>query len=470
MKSRHRSCDIARYWSWAIVATLLVAVAPPALVMWLEAAGYLKSSLIAIVLGVLGSVGAAAAGTTLWMRHSGSGDIVFGDLMLWGFLRRLAMEKRIMNSSKLMAGIRRTTSGRSGPDQIQTLQKLAAALEARDPYTHGHSRRVARLSAAIAKELGLTKQMIKQIRTAAAVHDVGKLGVPLKIINKPGTLTAEEFEIVKTHAARGAELVATAGDRELTAIVRHHHERLDGQGYPDRLAGLNIPLGARIIAVADTFDAITSSRSYRAAAKHRAALTTLKACAGTQLDLNAVNAFISHYSGRKSLIRWATVVSAPPRLIGQVLGWFQGAAASGLGSTASAAGTAALLSGSLIGGVAVAPAVAKTVPVHAVFAAVTKIDESSRGQREGLPPGLAKRNELPPGLARKDELPRGLKSDKRPLGKENHRKRGRHTDVSDKGPVPHGRDEEHGPSPTAHSTPSQAPSQAKIPPGKPDKG
>ena len=470
MERKHRSSDIAHYWGWAIVATLLVAVAPPAFVMWLEAAGHLKSSLIAIVLGILGSVGAAAAGTALWMRHSGSSDIVFGDLMLWGYLRRLAMEKRIMNSEKLMAGIRHSTSGRSRSDQIQTLQKLAAALEARDPYTHGHSRRVARLSAAIAKELGLTKQMIKQIRTAAAVHDVGKLGVPLKVINKPGKLTAEEYEMVKRHAARGAELVAITGDRELTAIVRHHHERLDGRGYPDRLAGLNIPLGARIIAVADTFDAITSSRSYRAAAKHRAALTTLKNCAGTQLDLNAVNAFISHYSGRKSLIRWATVFSAPPRLIGQVLGWIQGAAASGLGSTASAAGTAALLSGSLIGGVAVAPAVAKTAPVHAVVAAVTNGDEPPRGQREGLPPGLAKRDELPPGLARKDELPRGLKNNKQPPGKENQRKRGPQADASDKGSVPPGRDEDHGPPAKAHSIPSQAHSEAKVPPGKPDKG
>jgi hypothetical protein len=409
LRTRDRSGDITRYWAHAIVATLLVAVAPPGLVMWLEAAGYITSSIVAIAAGIFGSMAAAAAGTALWMRHSGSGDLVFGDLMLWGYLRRLVMEKRIMNSAKLMAGIRQSSSSRSRAEQIQTLQKLAATLEARDPYTHGHSRRVARLSAAIAKELGLKKAMIKQIRTAAALHDVGKLGVPLEVINKPGKLTAEEFEIVKGHAARGAKLVATTGDRELTAIVRHHHERMDGGGYPDRLAGLNIPLGARIVAVADTFDAITSSRSYRSAAKHKSAMTTLKACAGTQLDLNAVNAFSFHYSGRKSLLRWAAMLSAPHRLIGQVVGWFQGAAASGLGTTAGAAGTAALLSGSLIGGAVVAPAVAKTPTAHAVFAAFAGHEETSLGRQAGLPPGIAKREALPRGLAKTDRLPRDKK-------------------------------------------------------------
>ena len=141
------------------------------------------------------------------------------------------------------------------------------------------------------------------------MHDLGKLYTPREILNNPGRLTPEEFEIVKRHAADGAEMLDGVGDPEIAAMVRHHHERVDGRGYPDGLTGSQIPLGARIIAVADTFDAITSNRAYRGAGTQKLALKVIAAGAGTQLDAAAVAAFRQRYSGRRS-VAWLALATA----------------------------------------------------------------------------------------------------------------------------------------------------------------
>ncbi len=412
MASRGSQLTVRRYWWQAIIATSLVVVAPPMLVMWLQGVGFIDSTLLGVVGSVVGSMLASTLGATLWMQFARSNDVVFSDLLPWGFLRRVIMERRILNSAKLMkeTDLSATWAASSSIFQVKTLERLAAALEATDPYTHGHSRRVARLSCMIAKQLGLPKKKIRLIRVAAAVHDVGKLHVPEHIINKPGKLTPEEFQIVQQHAAKGSEMVARTRHRELTALVRHHHERIDGKGYPDGLAGVHIPLGARIIAVADTFDAITSSRSYRSAAKHKTAVEALRNAAGTQLDRDMVHAFLAYYSGKRSLARWAVLLTGPHRWFGELAGWFQGAAAAGLKGSA----TAALLTGSVLAGAAAAPAIADHLPkwdsVSAAEVAQGRHAEGKvpPGQVKGLPPGLAKKDQLPPGLRKKDELPPGL--------------------------------------------------------------
>jgi HD-GYP domain-containing protein (c-di-GMP phosphodiesterase class II) len=138
---------------------------------------------------------------------------------------------------------------------------------------------------------------VTKVRRAGAFHDVGKVEVPIEIINRPGPLSAEEFELVKRHAAVGARMLAESGDEELAAMVLHHHERYDGSGYPDGLAGEEIPLGSRIVAVADTIDAVTSARPYRPAMGPRKGLELLQREAGTQLDPRVVDAFCSRYSG-----------------------------------------------------------------------------------------------------------------------------------------------------------------------------
>jgi putative nucleotidyltransferase with HDIG domain len=186
------------------------------------------------------------------------------------------------------------------------LDCLRDGLEALVPGAHGHARRVSRYSAGIARQLDLPWREVAQVRQAAAVHDIGKLEMPAWIVNKRGPLSDEEFAIVEKHVLIGAKMVAGLGeDEEMVSIVRHHHERFDGRGYPDGLAGEEIPLGARIVAVADTFDAVTASRPYRAAVGHPEAFELLGAVAGTQLDPELVRAFLGCYEGSAVLLRVA---------------------------------------------------------------------------------------------------------------------------------------------------------------------
>ena len=172
---------------------------------------------------------------------------------------------------------------------------------------------------------------------------------------------------------------------------------------------MNIPLGARIIAVADTFDAITSTRSYRSASRHKIAVEALRKSAGTQLDREVVQAFLAYYTGKRPLARWAVLLTGPHRWFGELAGWFQGATAAGLKGSA----TAAVLTGSVLAGTAAAPAIAEHLPIHrdsvsAAEFASGRDAKSSPGHTKGLPPGLAKKDQLPPGLRKKDELPPGL--------------------------------------------------------------
>ena len=174
------------------------------------------------------------------------------------------------------------------------LYAYEGALGLKDWYTGGHGRRVARYSQIIAILLELPPQQTQRIEYAALLHDIGKIGVPDTILTKSGTLSTEEWEKMKGHAATGAELVAKTGVlQNLAPLIRGHHERVDGQGYPDKLATEDIPLGARIIAVADTFDAITTSRSYRVAASFTKALSELKKNAGVKFDSIIVATILS---------------------------------------------------------------------------------------------------------------------------------------------------------------------------------
>jgi putative nucleotidyltransferase with HDIG domain len=187
----------------------------------------------------------------------------------------------------------------------RSLEDLASGLELRVPGAGGHARRVSRLATATAKRLGLGREQVARIRRAALLHDIGKLETPAAVVNKPGPLNPDEFILVKRHAIVGERMVARLGDPELTAIVRHHHERFDGKGYPDGLAGEEIPLGARVVAVADTFDALTSVRPYRPASRPNDALDLLSVVAGEQLDPEVVEAFVGYYSGPRAVLRRA---------------------------------------------------------------------------------------------------------------------------------------------------------------------
>jgi HD-GYP domain-containing protein (c-di-GMP phosphodiesterase class II) len=182
-------------------------------------------------------------------------------------------------------------------DTRRLLESMADTVDLRDPYTGGHSRRVAEYSAQILTSLGLHGPEVDLIVTAARVHDIGKIGIPDAILNKTGPLTPEERAIMETHAERGAELLVRYTDFSRgTAIVRHHHENWDGTGYPHRLKGTTIPFGARVIAVADSFDAMTSDRPYRKGMPVEKAARILREGRGKQWDEGIVDAFVQSLS------------------------------------------------------------------------------------------------------------------------------------------------------------------------------
>jgi len=175
-----------------------------------------------------------------------------------------------------------------------TVGALCQAVETKDLYTRGHSDRVSRGSVMIAREIGMRGERVEAIRYAGMLHDVGKLGVPTKVLQKTGKLTEEEYAAIQLHPMRGLDIVREIGflDEALAGIM-HHHERIDGRGYPMGLAGGEIPEFARVLAVADAFDSMTSTRSYRGARPVDEAIEELKKWSGTQFDPAFVAAFVA---------------------------------------------------------------------------------------------------------------------------------------------------------------------------------
>ena len=176
---------------------------------------------------------------------------------------------------------------------FDVFQGLILAVDTKDRYTKRHSEDVARYATFLAERTGCTPEFVATVRVAGLLHDVGKIGIPDTILRKPGALTGSEYDIVKQHVALGDLIVRDLPEEELVrAGVRHHHERWDGNGYLHRLAGEEIPLIARILAVGDSFSAMTTTRPYRKALDIREALDRLGDAAGTQLDERLVAAFI----------------------------------------------------------------------------------------------------------------------------------------------------------------------------------
>jgi len=174
------------------------------------------------------------------------------------------------------------------------LHSLTAAVDAKDAYTCGHSQRVALLSRELAKQLNLPANDVERVYMAGLLHDVGKIGVPEAVLQKAGKLTDEEFDLIKKHPEIGAKILGDIKQlRDVLPGVLHHHERYDGRGYPARLAGPTIPILGRIICLADSFDAMTSSRTYRKGMPLEVALTEIRRAAGTQFDPTLADAFLS---------------------------------------------------------------------------------------------------------------------------------------------------------------------------------
>ena len=187
---------------------------------------------------------------------------------------------------------------------LETLSSLAEVIDAKDHYTKGHSFRVAAYAHGLAKQLGFGPNELEQIYLAGLIHDVGKIGISETILTKPGKLTVKEYEIIKSHSKLGGNILKGIKQfKVFEDVARSHHERYDGTGYPDKLKGEEIPYAARIVAICDVFDAMTSDRSYRKALTDKVAIKELLDNKGTQLDPQLVDAFVDLYYSFPDSIR-----------------------------------------------------------------------------------------------------------------------------------------------------------------------
>src|SRR6202162_2661728 len=196
---------------------------------------------------------------------------------------------------------------------MSSIQMLAGAVDEKDPYTRGHSDRVTRYSMLIGKEMGVSEDFIETVRISAQLHDVGKIGIEDRILKKPGALTPEEFEIMKTHTTRGANILRPVTQlREMLPGIELHHEALNGRGYPYGLKDAEIPLLARVIAVADTFDALTTNRPYQQAHDQESALRIIQNLSGQRLDPKAVAALLAVFERGEIRIQKQPIHTIPP--------------------------------------------------------------------------------------------------------------------------------------------------------------
>lgn len=183
------------------------------------------------------------------------------------------------------------------------IDNLVSTIEAKDLYTAGHSTRVADLAFIIAKHMNYDKEFCEKIHIAGHLHDIGKIGIPDGILLKPGKLTKSEYEVIKDHSLIGFEILKNnASLKDIPLIIKHHHERFDGTGYPDQLKSGEIPIGSRIIAVADSFDAMVIRRTYKSAMTFESAIEELTIESNKQFDKNIVDVFLDMIKEKEKLI------------------------------------------------------------------------------------------------------------------------------------------------------------------------
>jgi HD-GYP domain-containing protein (c-di-GMP phosphodiesterase class II) len=349
--------DIRPFLPHALAATLAVFGLPAAVVLGIivmpgKDPSFVITSGLSIVLSTIASV----IGTSVWMRHPASSNVSFGDLMLWGWARRRRAETKLDRGTRLLGLDRRGQPVQririTRDRQLKVLHDLNDALEAKDPYTRGHSERVERHVYRTAAAMGLSVHDLQELRMAAALHDIGKIRVPDRIIRKPGKLTAEERALMEEHSVVGAWMLSHVASADVIEAVRHHHERWDGKGYPDGLAGTDIPLYSRIIAVCDTFDAITSTRPYRAKAERQRAIDVLKEECGTQFDPMAVDVFLKALPTKVPVTAMLLMLPGAGKVIREFARVLKRAGASSLASATTAASASVI-----IGAATVAPMV-----------------------------------------------------------------------------------------------------------------
>jgi putative nucleotidyltransferase with HDIG domain len=303
---------LASHLPLSLIATAGVLVLPALLAARLLPPDGLLPTLESSVLAILASLSFAAVEKAVWERRRRGSDLLFADLMLWGLVRRWWVERRLDRLSDSYDRAADTAQ----VVRVELLEAIARLLEARSPYTYGHCRRVARRAEQIARAMHLTPAEVATIRTAALVHDVGKIYTPPALLEKAEPLGDAERRLLARHSVDGARMLEPVEAPALTAIVRHHHERFSGRGCPDGLIGEEIPLGARIVAVADAFDVFTSRQPGRPRHSQRQAIAMLEAEAGVGLDRRVVETFLECCSVQRSVFSYALLTAVSERLTG----------------------------------------------------------------------------------------------------------------------------------------------------------
>lgn len=337
-------------------------VAVPLVVVWVssQVLYFRLPMLAALVLSLALSLVCAMVVSRIWERRSKTAEISFSESMIWSWYRLQKAERRIDQ------GLRSAGATRSHDEQLQVLHELAAALESKDPYTRGHSRRVERHSFKTGVALGLSLPDVELLRMAASLHDVGKIRVPNKVLHKPGALTGDERALIEEHPLLGAEMVAGIHNGRIVEAVRHHHERWDGGGYPAGRTGIETPLFARVIAVVDAYDAIRSNRSYRPGASRDEAVQVLSDESGRQFDPEVVEAFFTTLPARgRAVAALTSLLTGPAGLWRHLAQLFQRFGATALAPAIGVAGTAVIVGSASLLNPAI-PAFASAIPRAAI--------------------------------------------------------------------------------------------------------
>jgi diguanylate cyclase (GGDEF)-like protein/putative nucleotidyltransferase with HDIG domain len=257
-----------------------------------------------VELEVVGEGAIRAAGASMGIASLERGMSAEG---VMASARDACCEAQGMGGGRAVAAAPERVQEAASAPQQDAIEALAVALLERDRYTGEHSEAVIEMSGAVARNLGCSAAEVSRVKSAALLHDIGKVAIPDEILHKPGPLTDDEWKLMREHPVIGERILRVLpGLGAVARIVRHEHERWDGGGYPDGLTQDEIPLGSRIIIAADTYHAITSDRPYRAAASHAAAVEEISRCAGSQFDPDVTAALIGHLYGR----RQAGVVAA----------------------------------------------------------------------------------------------------------------------------------------------------------------
>ena len=347
MTGTHRSLPLA------VLATASVAVIPTFFAFAVLVFSQPEPKILAAVaLSTVLTAGAVVAGSAIWARQPESAGVSFGDLMLWSWIRQYQAERTLQDATATLGFDRDGNflghSTASEEEQVRAMRAIAKALDAKSTYTLGHSARVAKHARRVADELELPEDRARALVLAAELHDVGNIALPDEILRKAGKLTVEERAEMEGHVLLGARMVEKAGSSDVVRGIKFHHERWDGQGYPEHLQRDQIPTFARIIAIAEAYDAMTSTRPYRQSFSKVHAIEVLRAESGAQFDGELVEAFIATLRKPLALVERFPFLAAMQRQLRELFLVFKRIGAVAVSATASTIAIALILGSTVL--------------------------------------------------------------------------------------------------------------------------